>query len=93
MNLQNKTDYNQYFAEFNKDGCEECEAAAIAKLVERAIINKSYYVYYGNEEIVEDWDVIVTFSFAGDPVFGVYLNLDEPICAISTSGGVVQRYL
>lgn len=83
--------YNCYCEEFKKDGATEFEAAAIAKIVEESIINRDYILYYGNEEIVKSFDVIVCFDV--DPQFGIYIQDDDNYIACSTSTGVTYSTL
>ncbi len=86
---KNRETYLKYVVEFISDRCREPEAAAIGKMVEESIRNKTYIVYE-EENTLNNYDVIVTFNFAGDPTFGLY-NYDtdgEATILISTPDGV-----
>jgi len=85
----NKVTYLKYMQEFINDGCKEPSSAAIGKMVEESIRNKTYIVY--SEELnLANCDIIVTFNFAGDPTFGMYeYNSDgEHTMLVSMPDGV-----
>jgi hypothetical protein len=67
----NKVTYLKYMQEFINDGCKEPSSAAIGKMVEDAIRNRTYIVY-SEDAVLANCDIIVTFNFAGDPTFGMY---------------------
>jgi hypothetical protein len=92
MNNQNREFYRIRVTKHLDDKCALPEAAAVADLVEKAIKEKSYIVFREGEK-VQEWDVIVTFSFGGDPRFGVYHKSDDETVLVSTPTGLVSYYL
>jgi hypothetical protein len=61
-------------------GCKEPELAALTDLIEQAIKTKTYKLpteirdELGNDIVIQKHDVLVTFSFVGDPYFWVVLD-------------------
>lgn len=86
---KNRETYLKYLAEFVADGCKEASSAAIGKMVEESIRNKTYIVY-SEDLALANCDIIVTFNFAGDPTFGMYeYNSDsEHTMLVSMPDGV-----
>lgn len=68
---KNRETYLKYLAEFVADGCKEATSAAIGKMVEESIREKTYIVYH-EDLVLANCDIIVVFNFAGDPTFGMY---------------------
>lgn len=86
---KNRETYLKYLQEFISDGCKEPSSAAIGKMVEDAIRNRTYIVY-SEDAVLTNYDIIVTFNFAGDPLFGMYeYNSDgEHTMLVSMPDGV-----
>ena len=92
--MNNQAYYESQLKAFQKEKCTLPEAAALAKLIERAIKEKNYTVHDYQKDDYEQYDVIVTFNFAGDPLFGLFgLDDGEPVQIYSTGKGVERRYL
>ena len=94
MNNENKKLFDDLVYEGTVDGAKLPDAYALAVMVERAIKSKSYKVHYS--DTVETFDIIATFGMSPDPVFGMYFENDgdgEEVIAVSTSSGIVIKYL
>ncbi len=88
--------YNSAYRKFVQDGGDEgmADAAALAQLVEKCIKEKDYTVYGEHvRDSLEKYDVICTFSLAGDPTFGIYRYDDENTIVSSTKEGLNYKYL
>lgn len=89
-NKTNKQLYTSFLAGFIKDECKLPEAAALAKLIEHCIKEKTYKIYNVEDtENYNEYDIIVTFNFAGDPRFGLYrYKFDDHKLVVSTPKGL-----
>lgn len=93
-NDANLQQLEQYCEQFKTEGAKQPVAAAVAKLVEDAIRNKSYIVYAydaAQDQQLRLGDVVVVFSV--DPHFGVVDKNDDGDLAVtySTPDGLVQK--
>lgn len=91
MNVENKKLYEQYITQMKEEGARLPEAAALAMLVEKAILDRSYKEFYSEQEDVQEFDVIVTINI--DPRFGIYRYDDDDMIFVSTADGIVGYFL
>ena len=91
INKKNKEKFEKYKELHIKDGGKHPEAYAITEIIENAIESKNYKVYYGggydnNGKEIKVYDVVVTFSWGGDPLFQMCIdNSDNDACRLVNS--------
>ena len=93
VNRDNQNKLREYAKQHREEGGNSAEAYGITQLIKDAILNKSYIVYNGGGPYNDDretmflkqYDVVVTFNFAGDPDFGVIIDEDLDFCDIYSS--------
>lgn len=71
--------YGEFLVKAKADGAPEPRLTAFTNLIEQAIRQKSYKFTWDvrneeGEQVMEQMDVMVTFSFAGDPIFWVVMD-------------------
>jgi len=83
-NLENKTFFEELKQQHINDGGKCPEAFAITELIENAIRNKNYKIYcggggyeYNTENEIKKFDIVVWFSWGGDPHFQVCIDNSE----------------
>lgn len=92
MNLKNKEKYEKLKEFHTNDGGKHPDAYAITELIKQAIEGRTYKVYYGGgyehntNNPIEIFDVVVWFSWGGDPYFKVCVdNSDGDVCELISS--------
>ena len=103
INLKNQEKYEQYKKFHTEDGGKNPEAHATTEIIKDAIKEKTYKIYHGGgyehktENIIKNFDVVVTFSWGGDPSFQMCVdNSDGDACKIINSNPectFVENYL
>lgn len=83
MNIKNKNKYEEYKQFHTNDGGKHPEAYAVTELIKQSILNKDYKIYYGGgyeantENPIDIYDVVVIFSWGGDPTFKMCMSNEE----------------
>ena len=83
MNLENQKLYEEFKKQHTEDGGKHPEAFAMTELIKKAIIDKSYKIYYGGgyehktENSIKKYDVVAWFNFGGDAFFQICMNNEE----------------
>lgn len=98
--MTNEELYKKYYDQHIKEGGKMPDASALALLIEHCIKEKSYYVFRevqrdkDNMPLLNKYDVIVVFNFAGDPTFGLYILDDsEDAILMSSDKGLTKKYI
>ena len=92
----NEAYFNTAFRDFVAEGGDPAmaESAATTRLVEKCIREKDYVVYsHDIRDSLGEFDVICTFNFAGDPLFGLYRYGDEDKIVFGGPDGLHFRHL
>jgi len=87
VNKENEILYDGFYKKHLKENGTAPKETAITNLIRHHIENKSYRVYngggfYENEEIVNKYDVVVWFTWGGDPEFMVCFDHDLDHCRL-----------
>lgn len=83
VNEENEKKFKQFKEEHIKDGGENAIAYAITELIKDSLINKTYKLYSGggyesnSENPIKKFDVVIWFSFGGDPFIQVCFDNSE----------------
>lgn len=85
VNKENESLFNQFKQKHLSEGGKAPEEAAITNLIRHHIENKTYRTYLGggfyeNGDIVNKYDVVVWFTWGGDPEFMVCFDHDGDFC-------------
>jgi len=84
-NKENEELFNKFKQKHLDEGGHAPKESAITNLIKHAIENKSYRTYerggfYPEGDIVNKYDVVVWFTWGGDPEFMVCLDHDGDFC-------------
>lgn len=79
-NVKNKLIYDEAYQFHLDDGGTVPDAYAVTEVIKKAIERKEYVIYHGggyslDNQPVNEFDVVVRFSMAGDPYF--YMCMDN----------------
>lgn len=93
INEVNKEKFLKYREQHLNDGGTVPDAFAVTELIKDSIINKDYIHYKGGGPYNDDretmflkkFDVVVTFTWGGDPDFGVVIDEDLDFCVLLSS--------
>ena len=91
INNENKQLYDKYKDFHTNDGGKHPDAYAITELIKHGITYKNYKIYNGggcdvNGEPVKNYDVVVSFTFGGDPLFRLCIdNSEGDACRLAVS--------
>lgn len=90
LNEENKKELEKIEAELEAEGGGMAFAGAILYLVMTAIKSKTYKVWNNPDEEIIEYDIIVDFTIAGDPLFGLYQRgtSDQHLLLESTEEGI-----
>jgi len=98
--MNNKELYQKFYNQHIKEGGKLPDASALSLLIEHCIRNKKYTIYYdikrdkNHTPLIDDYEVIVVFNFAGDPTFGLLREDDlEDVIVMGTDKGLRQKYI
>ena len=101
MNIENKVYYDKEYMKHLQEGGKAPRACALTNLVNKAIKEKSYGLYFIDDRSFIDksnfklYDVIAWDNIACDVVFGVLMDWDgnDMIIETGTANGVFTKIL
>ena len=100
MRMTNKELYEKYYDRHVAEGGKFPGASALGALVEYCIRKKKYTIYYdvkrdeNNMPLIDEFEIIVVFNFAGDPTFGFHrIDDSDDVIVFSTDNGMGQKYI
>jgi len=99
INKLNKEFFKEEYQKHLDEGGTSPQETAITNLIRNNIQNKSYRTYtgggfYKNGDIVNQYDVVVWFTWAGDPEFMVCFDHDLDSCELlgcNTDGKLTSK--
>jgi hypothetical protein len=101
-NHSNENIYESSLDKHSKEGGSASIAYALTEVIKNSILNKSYLIYRGGGPYNDDggfwikrFDVVVTFTWGGDPEFWMVMDHDGDCCDLyksDTQGNVIRKF-
>lgn len=93
INKTNEEKFNKYREKHIEEGGSAPDSYAVTQLIKDSIIDKDYIYYEGGGPYNDDretmflkkFDIVVTFTWFGDPDFGVVIDEDGDFCDLYSS--------